>query len=517
MRICGVDKNSVGRSLGLKPGDVVLAFDGFQAEDILDYEFYDAAESFTLKVRAKNGEREFLVEKDSEETLGLSFEGDGIQIKTCRNRCIFCFVDQLPPDNPDAALRQTLRVKDDDYRLSFLNGTYITLTNLTDSDIARIKRLKLSPLYVSVHTTDEPLRRKMLGVTKSRPVFPLIQELHGAGIRLHTQTVYCPGYNEDIEKTARELFPYCESLAVVPAGLTQFQNPGLRAVTKADARKMIALVEKLQPEFLTQKDTRFVWAADEFYLKADIALPKPETYENYPQIENGVGLFAKFDEDFAYGLQQAKRKNKRRDGSKITNYKLQIANTDVVSASNINPNEAVGVDLQIDPKKTEIDGSICKSTPTEPLPASHPSQPNHPPTEAPHSSLLIPHSTLSISFATGVSAYPFIQQKAQILSDAFGLQIHVYPVENRFFGSSVTVAGLLTGGDIARELKGKPLGERLLLPSVMFREGGDEFLDNMTLSELSAILGVSIEKIPADGESFVLATHNAQRTAHSAQ
>ncbi|MCL2797468.1 MAG: DUF512 domain-containing protein [Firmicutes bacterium] len=489
MRIKSVDKYSVGASLGLKPGDEIFAFDGYLFEDILDYEFYDAAEKFTMSIRKRQMgtgafDKTFQVIKAPEETLGLSFDGDGIKLKACRNRCIFCFVDQLPPDK---SLRRTLRIKDDDYRHSFLSGTYITLTNLSQSDFARIKRLKFSPLYVSVHTTDEALRRKMLGISKrchgvgltdsgiggknterslsavsqpdpvTAPVLSLLKELHGAGIRLHAQIVYCPGVNEDIEKSARELFPFCESLAVVPVGLTRYQNPDLRAVSREDAQKIIDLTEKLQTEFLAERDTRFVWAADEFYLKAGVELPGSEPYEDYPQIENGVGLLAKFDEDFAYGLEEMKRNAKNVGRKQIANYKLKITDSDEA------PNE----------KSSAI----------------------------PHSSFLIPRS---VSLATGVSAYPFIKQKAQILSEKFNVQIYVYAIENRFFGPSVTVAGLLTGSDLASGLKGKPLGEVLLLPSVMFRSGSEEFLDNMTLSGLSEILGVPIQKIPPNGESFVL-------------
>ena len=441
MKIRGVKKNSPAAALGIQKGGEILSLGGHIMTDILDYEFYDASEAFSLAVKTEAGEiKEYEVKKEWDEPFGLSLVGDGIKLKTCRNKCIFCFVDQQPKDY---ALRPTLRIKDDDYRHSFLYGTYVTLTNLTDFDIARIKRIRLSPLYVSVHTTDEPLRRKMLGLpcvsvgaSQPRSVLSLIKEFYEAGIGLHAQIVYCPGFNEDIEGSTRELAPYCESLAIVPVGLTKYQNPMCRAVTKSDAERVIALIEKMQSEFLKQKGTRFVWAADELYLKAEEEFPALETYEDYPQIENGVGLFSKFNEDFEYGLEATK------GGSR------NAAKKKAASKSNRSP---------------------------------------------------------VISMATGVSAYPFIRDKAQILSQKLGLTIHVYPVENHFFGSSVTVAGLLTGGDLVRELKNKPLGEKLLLPSVMFREGGEEFLDNMTLSELSKELNITVEKTLSDGESFVYA------------
>lgn len=418
MKIVGVEKGSVGESLGLKPGDEIFAMGGYPLEDILDYEFYDASENFSIDLGFGDEKpRVIPVKKKSSRSLGLTFSDDGLKLKTCRNRCMFCFVDQLPK-NPD--LRKTLRVKDDDYRYSFLYGAYVTLTNLTEADLARIKRIRLSPLYISVHTTNEDLRQKMLGVCGAPPVLPLIRELSEAKIKIHAQIVYCPGLNEDLEKTANDLAPYVQSLAVVPVGLTKFQNPDLRAVSKTEASDIISLTKTLQEGFLKTKGTRFVWASDEFFIKAGAGFPEPETYEYYPQIENGVGLFAQFNQDFAYALDGIKRSKK---------------------------------------KKT-------------------------------------------VSVATGESAYAFICEKAKILAEKSGVQIDVYKVENHFFGPSVTVAGLLSGGDILRELTKKPLGEKLLLPDVMFREGGEEFLDGMTLLELSGQLGVPVEKIPSDGGSF---------------
>jgi len=422
-----VEKKSLAQKFGLETGDRILAFDGFEAVDILDYQFYDALENFIMTVERKNGiKREVKVKKKAHESLELEFEDDGLDVKPCKNNCVFCFVDQLPKDYP---LRKSLRVKDDDYRHSFLSGTYITLSNITENDIERIIRLRLSPLYISVHSLDETIRTRLLRTKHERkPMLPILQRLSKAGIKLHTQIVYCPDFNEDIEVSARILQPLCQSLAVVPVGLTKYHNKELRPVCKDDAEKIITLIEKLQAEFLEKNDSCFIFAADEFYIKAQKQLPSPNSYESYPQIENGVGLFAKFDEDFAYALEE------------ITETKPKII-----------------------PKYK------------------------------------------SLSIATSVSAYDFIKQKAQILEKKFGIKILVYKIQNDFFGDTVTVVGLLTGGDIKAQLQNKHLGEVLLLPNVMFREFGEEFLDNIRREDLMRALNIYIEKVPSDGYNFVYA------------
>ncbi len=417
MRISGVDKNSIGEELGLKAGDEVVSFDGYKAVDILDYEFYDSSENFTLGVKRGEEETLFDIEKDPDESLGLEFDRE-IPIRECKNNCIFCFVHQLPENEP---LRDTLRVRDDDYRHSFISGNYVTLTNLSDFDVERIIRLKLSPLYVSVHTVDDDLRNVMLGIKRSRPILPLLKKFYDAGIVLHTQIVYCPGINEDLERSITELSEICATLAIVPVGLTKNANPRLRPVNRSEAERVIALTEKYQDKLLKEKGTRFVWASDEFYIKAERPVPGGETYEDYPQIENGVGLLAKFEEDFAFALKTAKK---------------------------------------------------CKN---------------------------------KVSVATGVSAYGFIKSHAEILNEKLGCDIRVYKIENSFFGSTVTVAGLVVGRDIYGTLKGKDLGERLIIPSVMLREFRDVFLDNMTVKELGEKLNVKITVADSTGDGFVYA------------
>jgi len=343
------------------------------------------------------------------------------------------------PKNPD--LRPTLRVKDDDYRLSFMDGCYITLSNVTHQDLDRIKRLKLSPLYISVHSTDPNLRGKLMGFNNPKPILPTLQDLAANGIKLHTQIVYCPGYNEDIENSARALALISESLAVVPVGLTRYHNRHLLPVTADDASRIIAIVEKLQVEFLAQKDSRFIWAADEFYIKAGKAMPASCSYESYCQIENGVGLFAKFEEDFDFTLEDI---------------------------------------LEDKANKKLLKQLALPKKPSDSLkPIKH------------------------YSIATASSSHAFINQKAAQLSSQFNIKLEVFEVENLFFGSSVTVSGLLTGGCIATALKDKRLGDALLLPDVTLRDGTEDFLDNMTVPQLSAQLSVPVIATGSDGESFV--------------
>lgn len=414
MRILDVARGSVGEELGIRAGDELTAFNGHRVMDILDYEFYNGAENFSMSVERDGIVTEFDIEKYEDEDLGLDFDRE-IEPRTCKNHCIFCFVDQLPKGD----LRPTLRVKDDDYRHSFLSGNYVTLTNVSDEDIERIIRLKLSPLYISVHSAEPDLRLKLLGVKRAPELMGQLETLHRGGIAMHGQIVYCPDVNEDYIETAEAVRPYMRSLAIVPVGLTAYANPDVRPVEAADARRVVERVTALQQKCLRETGTRFLFIADEFYLKAGVPVPPYAAYEDFEQIENGIGIVALFLHDFEAAVENRK-------------------------------------------------GRVGRC-----------------------------------SIATGVSAYPMIADCARKLTERFGGQIDVYRVENRFFGASVTVAGLVTGGDILRTLRGKDLGERLVLPSVMLREFGDVFLDNMTVNALSRALNVPIEIIPPDGESFV--------------
>ncbi|MBE5742056.1 MAG: DUF512 domain-containing protein [Clostridiales bacterium] len=291
-----VKKNSIGEELGLEKGDVILAFDGHSAVDILDYLFYDEREFFTLTVRQKNGDESTCeIEKDEDETLGLTFKDDNLSIRTCHNKCAFCFIDQMPK-----GLRDTLYVKDDDYRQSFLCGNFVTLTNLTDEDEERILRLNLSPLYISVHTMNGELRKKLTGNRFADKIAKQIELFSAHGIVMHTQVVLARGYNDgkELEYTARELFkhyPYVQTMAVVPVGMTKFRE-GLTKIEDIDslyAKEVLDQIRKLNEEFKTD----FIQPADEFYFRAGLEVEKPTFYGNFPQIENGVGTTAKFKKE----------------------------------------------------------------------------------------------------------------------------------------------------------------------------------------------------------------------------
>lgn len=293
LKIKAVAKNSIGEELGLEKGDIVLAFDGHKAVDILDYLYYDERDFFTLTVRQTNGDESSCeIEKYEDESLGLTFEDDNLAIKTCHNHCIFCFIDQMP-----CGMRDTLYVKDDDYRQSFLHGNFVTLTNLTEEDEERIVRLNLSPLYVSVHTMNGELRKKMTGNRFAGSIVSQIEKFARGGITMHTQVVLARGYNDgkELEYTARELFKYypnVKTMAVVPVGMTKFRD-GLTQIQDIDERyanQIIALARKLNAEF----NVNFIQLGDEFYFRAGLDVEPYEFYGDFAQIENGVGTTAKF-------------------------------------------------------------------------------------------------------------------------------------------------------------------------------------------------------------------------------
>lgn len=303
LKISEVEKHGVGRELKLKPGYAVIDFDGYPAKDVIDYLFYDARENFTMRVAdGKGRETVFEIEKDEDETLGLLFEDDGMSIRTCRNKCIFCFVDQMP-----AGMRDTLYVKDDDYRQSFLCGNFVTLTNLSEEDVDRIVRYKISPLYVSVHTMNPKLREFMMNNRFAGKLPEYIKRFAEAGVELNTQIVLVKGVNDgaELDYSARELFKYYPSvktLAAVPCGLTKYRE-GLHKIEEQDAeycRKVIGQADALNEEF----GVNFLTLSDEFYFKAGLPVKDYEFYGDFPQIENGVGMTAKFYRELYEALEE---------------------------------------------------------------------------------------------------------------------------------------------------------------------------------------------------------------------
>lgn len=422
LKISCVEKNSIAAKIGLKKDDCIIAFNGESAKDMLDVAYYDSQSEFSVTVNRSGQSLSFAVSKDSNIQMGWDFYDECyIEPRWCANKCIFCFVDQLPKGQ-----RKTLYVKDDDWRLSFVSGNFVTFTNVSDEEIARITQKKFSPLYVSVHATDDTVRRKLLGNPKARPIMPLLKHLADSGITLYTQVVMCPGYNdgEVLEQTMRDLFqlyPAVQNLAVVPVGLTKYRCglQDLQMVSNAEANAVIDKVEQFDAQCFAQTGQHFVYCSDEMYIYAQRELPPYEYYGDFAQLENGVGMIADL------------------------RYQFDLALRDAVAA-----------------KKQ--------------------------------------HFTV----VTGVAAAPYIQQvidKAQMLFPE--LNANVIAVVNKFFGETVTVAGLVVGQDIVSALQQCPaesIGDTLLLPKVMLRETEDVFLDGMTLDELKSILNKKIV-LTADG------------------
>lgn len=408
--ISNVIPNSIAAEIGLVPGDRLLEVNGEAVQDIIDLSFALAEEEIELLIEHPTGEQELIaLEKDYDEDLGLEFESAVFdKVRACANRCIFCFVDQMPP-----GMRDSLYIKDDDYRLSFLYGNFVTLTNLNTRDISRIARLHLSPLYVSVHTTNADLRQRMLGNVQAGKIMKQLAELAATGIELHTQVVLCPGFNDgqELDKTISDLYamhPAVLSLAIVPVGLTRYRNTcyPLTKFSAAASLEVINQVERWQKKCRQESQESFVYLADEFYVAAGKEIPDYETYDSFPQLENGIGIVRSFLQDWE---------------------QYQVTAADYA--------EQHYIDV------------VC-----------------------------------------GISAEKILTP----LLTAFhlpNLTIRVVAVENKFFGSDVTVTGLLTGSDILETLQKLP-GSRtgVIIPGVALRKGEQVFLDNMTPAHIAATL-----------------------------
>lgn len=295
--ISGVTPGSIAEELGIEAGDKLLSINDCQLEDIIDYRFGSADEQLELKIKKKDGRMEIIdLEKDADEDLGIIFCANVFDgIRRCQNHCLFCFVDQLPPQP-----RQSLLLKDDDYRMSFLEGNYITGTNLREEEIERIERLRISPLYISVHSTDPQLRSRLLGHRKAGRIMPLLRRLADAQVDIHTQIVLCPGINDgqELDRTIEDLaslYPRVRSCAIVPVGLTKYQkNKQLRLLTSEEAVSLIDHIAVKQEYFHKTFGTSFVFLADEIYLNAGLPFPDAGHYEDFCQLENGVGMAALF-------------------------------------------------------------------------------------------------------------------------------------------------------------------------------------------------------------------------------
>ena len=429
--ITSVDRHSPAERAGITPGEQLLTINGHQIIDVLDYRFYGYDTDCCLELREPAGTvRTVSLRKPEGRDLGLNFDTVLMDdMRSCANHCIFCFVDQMPP-----GMRKTLYFKDDDARLSFLQGNYITLTNLTDREAQRIIDLRISPINVSVHTTDPQLHCTMLGNKNALRSLDYIRALCKAGIVMNGQIVVCPGWNDgdQLRRTLRDLTEMqFSSCSLVPVGITKYRQglAKLRPVDAATAAEIIDIADEYGRENLERFGTRRFFCADELYLRAGRPLPRAEYYEGYRQLENGVGLMRSLEDDFLAGL------------------------------------ATVDVPVRFSP----------------------------------------------FTIATGTAAAPFLGglvQRAQ--ADYPGLRGQVIAVENDFFGHTIDVAGLLTGQDISAQLRGRDLGDRVLIPIHMMRHGETVFLDDYTVERLSRELGVPVQVVDEDGFALVDAMFAAE-------
>ncbi len=424
--IASVTPGSPASGRKIFPGDELVGINGHRIHDVLDYTYYSYDSDLLLELKGGNGKLRFVrIRKSDGQDPGLNFETYLMdRPMSCANKCVFCFIDQLPP-----GLRDTLYFKDDDARLSFLQGNYITLTNLSDREMERIASLKVSPINVSVHATDPAIRCRMLGNRTAGKLMDRMRLLASHGVEMNCQIVCCPGFNdgEVLQKTMEDLtalYPSVPSVSVVPVGLTKYRD-GLESLTPFDARSASALLDQVESygeSCLSAHGSRIFFPADEFYIKAGRGLPPDEWYEGYPQLENGVGML-----------------------------RLLI---------------------------TEFDDAVGEIS-ADPVP---------------------------FTVATGVSAAPYIRDllgRAKRICP--GIDGIVWPVENRFFGTSIDVAGLLTGRDIAEQMKGKIHGERLLIPRNALRHGDRVFLDDYTVEMLEEELNISVRIVEQDGADLAAA------------
>ena len=433
-------EGSIGEELEIEVGDKVLEIDGTEIEDIFDYQFLIQDTYIEMLVEKPDGEQWLLeIDKEYDEDLGIEFDNGLMdEYRHCHNKCIFCFIDQMPK-----GMRETLYFKDDDSRLSFLQGNYVTLTNMSDHDIDRIVRYHLSPINISFQTMNPQLRCKMLNNRFAGEALKKVDVLNEAGITMNGQIVLCKGINdgEELEFSIRELMKYIpnlESVSVVPVGLSKYREGlyPLEPFEKEDAKEVLDIIHRYQKECFEKFGIHFIHASDEWYILAEEELPEEARYDGYLQLENGVGmlrlLLVEFSEAFAE-----------------------------VTGGETGTLEVVA-------------GSIAGTEKQE------------------------------MSMATGLLAYPYINRMVEQMMEAFPqLKIHVYPITNEFFGEKITVSGLLTGQDILKQLKEKELGGRLLLPQNVLRSGETVFLDDLTVEELEKALQVPINIVKSSGYDFV--------------
>jgi putative radical SAM enzyme (TIGR03279 family) len=411
-----VAPGSLAAEAGLLRGDALISINGSKVRDSIDLMFHSSDP--VLDFRIRRGKNTLNVRLGNSESSELGIAMKPFNVRKCNNRCIFCFVLQLPK-----GMRKALYLMDEDFRMSFLYGNYVTLTDLTAEDRNRIIEQRLSPLYISVHSTDLKIRNRMLGNPSAPDILKDLKLFASHKIRMHTQVVLCPGYNDGKELGSTindlyKLYPYVQSVAVVPVGLTAHRRKDLKPVGAEEARAAIGTIQRFRSRIKRRNGEHIVFAADELYIKAGMEMPPVEQYDDLAQMENGVGLVPLF-------LSRARK------------LKIQL------------------------PEK--------------------------------------PRKRRFVTF-TGVSFYPFLEKFSERLRKK-GIDIAVFSVENLYFGSSVTVTGLLTGRDVLATLAGNiQKDDILLIPDIVMKEGHEVFLDDVSRADIEAILKVKavvIESTPA--------------------
>lgn len=416
----------IGEELGIEPGDKLLAINGSEIQDVFDYYYYEESEQLLLLIEKPDGEEwELEIEKDEDESLGIEFDQSLMdEYRSCRNKCMFCFIDQMPK-----GMRETLYFKDDDSRLSFLQGNYITLTNMSDHDVERIVKYRLEPINISFQTTNPELRCKMLHNRFAGEALKKVDILYRGQIEMNGQIVLCKGVNdgEELERTIRDLtgyLPYLKSVSIVPVGLTKYRDGlyPLEPFTKEDAREVLSVIHRWQEKIYQEHGIHMIHAGDEWYVLAEEEVPEEERYDGYLQLENGVGMMRLLFNEVQEALSAVTGDGRQRE----------------------------------------------------------------------------------ISLATGRLMYPYIGKILEEIRKKFpNITTHLYAIRNDFFGERITVSGLITGQDLTGQLKGQPLGERLLLPCNMLKIGEPVFLDDFTLEEVENSLQVKTDIVKSSGQDLL--------------
>jgi putative radical SAM enzyme (TIGR03279 family) len=419
LEIESVSAGSPAAKAGLQQGDILLSINSYPLHDVIDFMFTKDSDELEMAFMRKTAKNSVHISMENDADLGITVKP--FRVKICRNNCIFCFVKQLPK-----GLRKSLYIKDEDYRLSFLYGNYMTLSNITQEDRKRIVEQTLSPLYISVHTTNKSLRNKMLGNPKAQDIMKELKFFSSKKIRMHIQIVLCPGFNDckELQNTIRDIYkfyPYVSSVAVVPVGLTRHRKQQIQPVTKDDALAALTIVESFQKRFKKKHGELIVYCSDEMYIKAEKTFPPLKEYGVLSQLENGVGMVPLF-------INQA--------------------------------------------KKVKIPKTLSRE--------------------------------INFLTFTGKSFYPYLAKFMSRMREQENVNITVIPIENEFFGQSVTVTGLLTGRDIIKALHDNTDAyDILIVPDAVLKESDNVFLDNVSLRDIEDATGLKTVVTDGTPQGFI--------------